>query len=62
MESASITAHPSFASSAATVLLPEYIPPKMPITGFFPRMLTETIIYNLSGEQSSDFEQRKFFR
>ena len=32
------------------VLLPEYIPPKMPIKGFFPRVFTETIIYNLSAE------------
>jgi hypothetical protein len=61
MESASITAHPSFASSAATVLLPEYIPPRMPITGFFPRLSTEAVIYDLSAEQSSDFEQAKNF-
>ena len=33
--SASITAHPNLANSAATALLPDPTPPKIPIIGFF---------------------------
>jgi hypothetical protein len=40
MASALMTAQPSLPNSAATVLLPEAIPPRIPMIGFFPGLLT----------------------